>query len=287
MGPDVRPEGTPDAVLRAAGRSVSGRPDRGHAPQRADRAERRHGPPLHQLQGAGLHRPHLQHEVAVGGSRPAGGRRAARTAGGDPGRALPERLRADRDGRPRTVPAARRRGRRAARPRPAGRGDRSTVRRRAGHDRAERGAVRDLPARGRAPGERRDDRRRRGRPARLPLPAEHRAVRAAERDRAGTARDPRVLGGVLHDVPRIARGRGPVGVRRDHVHRCGPGRDPGESPSRRPPRSGPRTAAIRLVPLASPRTSPSPPGEGCRRARRSPRPPRARCWHRARSARRR
>ena len=84
VGPVVRPAGTPDAVLRAARRAVSGRPDRGDAPQRADRAERRHGPPLHQLQGAGLHRPHLQHEVRVGGPRPAGGRRTTRTAGRDP-----------------------------------------------------------------------------------------------------------------------------------------------------------------------------------------------------------
>ena len=90
---DVRPEGTSDALLRAARRALPGRPDRGHAPQRADRAERRHGSPLHQLQGAGLHRPHLQHEVAVGGSRPGGGRRAAGTAGRDARRALPERLR--------------------------------------------------------------------------------------------------------------------------------------------------------------------------------------------------
>ena len=40
------------------------------------------------------------------------------------------------------------------------------------------------------------------------------------------------VGGVLHDVPRIARGRGPVGVRRDHVHRRNP--PPGPETPRRP-----------------------------------------------------
>ena len=45
---------------------------------------------------------------------------------------------------------------------------------------------------------------------------------------AGAARHARVLGGVLHDVPRIARRRGPVRVRRDRVRRRRPGRRPGD-----------------------------------------------------------
>ena len=81
MGSLVRSAGTSDTVLRAARRALPGRPDRGDAAQRADRAEWRHGPPLHQLQGTGLHRSHLQHEVGVGGPRAARGRRAARAPG--------------------------------------------------------------------------------------------------------------------------------------------------------------------------------------------------------------
>ena len=71
-------------------------------------------------------------------------------------------------------------------------------------------------------------------PPRLPVPAEHRAVRAAERDRRGAARHARVLGGVLHDVPRIARRRGPVRVRRDRVRRRRSGRHPRDPVTRWP-----------------------------------------------------
>ena len=199
--------------------------------QRADRAERRHGPALHQLQGAGLHRSHLQHEVAVGGSRRS--RRSTRSSDGWSPRStsvFPNEYVADRDRRPRTVPAARTTWTACAWTRSS---SARTIEQRfggeLGHRRAERGAVRGLPARGRAA--------RRTAPRSTTSPRRLRDYRyrqnigpyvpasAIEQDLLD---DARVLGGVLHDVPRIARGRGPVGVRRDHVHRCRPRRDPGD-----------------------------------------------------------
>ena len=137
------------------------------------------------------------------------------------GRSLPGPVRADRDGRSRPVPAPRRRRRRPSRPDPALGRPRARVRRRPVRPRPERRALRGVPARGRALGRRCDARGRGLVPPRLPVPAEHRAVRAAERGRAGTAGPATVRRRVRDLVPRHTRRAatstptsGPASIRR-------------------------------------------------------------------------
>ena len=99
--------------------------------------------------------------------------------GVDARRTLSRRVRVDRDRRPRTVPAAGLGGRRAARPDPARALRRVTV---LGRDRRgrERRTLGGLPERRPAPRQRRrHDRGRRSLARRLPIPAEHRRLRAA------------------------------------------------------------------------------------------------------------
>ena len=159
----------PVAVLQPADRALPGRPARGDLRLRADRRGRRDEPALHDLQVARLHGPRVRDVLGVDRPAARGGRRRDRPDGRPPRRALPGRVRADRDRRPRTVPAPRRGRRRAPGPDPAPRAHRGRVRRR-GQRRARAGrrAARDLP-RHEAPlgRRRRHPRGRRGVPARL------------------------------------------------------------------------------------------------------------------------
>ncbi len=171
----------------------------------------RAGPPVHQLQGPRLHRSRLRDVRPDDGRRAPRRRRAARPARRAAGRALPGPVRADRHGRPRSMPAPRRVGRRPPRPDPALGRPRARVRRRPVRPRPERRAVRGVPARRRAVG-------RRARRART-WPRSSATTRIGGtsgrtcpgRDRTGSARPAAVRRGVRDLVPRHARGPRPRG----------------------------------------------------------------------------
>ena len=160
---------------------LPGRPARGDAHERADRRSRRHQPAVHHVQGARLHRARVRHGLRVDGADARVGRRGR--SGGWPDfldDRFPGRHVADRDGRPRAVPAC------PTRPAVCGSDPiqlesdhRAPLRRRAGEAVPERLPERGVPRRRGAP--RRG--RRRGRRGRRPARRDRIARRSAPTSR--------------------------------------------------------------------------------------------------------